>query len=184
MSNDLSKYLADPKPGMTLDELARDLNELAKIRDNARVAFCKRLAVAYLMIVGHVPSRGPSEGARKFYQWCDRKISAANGKRYTHHTLRRYMCVGFAKNPERTLREKNNQSNRTAKEGRDIAIAVRSAVATATPPKVIPITRLKKQGLPTDVATEVNRLMTAWEQASSQARSQFMYLVTGKRIAA
>jgi hypothetical protein len=46
------------------------------------------------------------------------------------------------------------------------------------------MTKLKAQGMPTDVAREVNVLMTAWEQASSQARSQFMYMITGKRIAA
>ena len=59
------------------------------------------------------------------------------------------------------------------------------AVKTATPPKVVPITKLRSQySLGTDIATEVNRLMTAWEQASPQGRAQFIYMVTGKRIAA
>ena len=30
---------------------------------------------------------------------------------------------------------------------------------------------------------EVNALMTAWEHASTEARSQFIYMVTGKRVA-
>jgi hypothetical protein len=183
MNGDLSKFLADPRPGMTLDELAVELNHLAQIRDNARLAFCKRLAVAYLMLVGHVPQRG-RRGSAKFYKWCSDKIRSANGKPYNINTLVGYVQVGFAKNPQKFLAQKMAYTTQRASAARDFAYAVRSAVSSDTPPKVIPITKLKQQGMPTDVAREVNVLMTAWEQASSRARSQFMYMITGKRIAA
>jgi hypothetical protein len=183
MTHDLSKFLADPKPGITLDELAKELNELAKIRENSRLAFCKRLAVVYLMIVGHPPRQSSKDG-RGFYEWCAAKIRSANGKQYTYSTLKTYIQLGFAKNPERFLRGMDESSHKSRERTRQIVVAVRRAVTTDTPPKVIPITKLKAQGMPTDVAREVNVLMTAWEQASSQARSQFMYIVTGKRIAA
>lgn len=51
-------------------------------------------------------------------------------------------------------------------------------------PKVLSITQVKKQcAIPTDIAREVNVLMTAWEAASPQARSQFLYLVCGRKVA-
>jgi hypothetical protein len=183
VSNDVSRYLADPKPGITLDELAVELNELARVRENARVAFCKRLAVAYMIVVGHRPVPHSKDGL-KFYGWCAKNIKSANGKQYSIPALKKYVWLGFSKNPkaayERDLRNTKNCVNSSLK----IGVAVRRAVQTDTPPKVIPITKLKAQGMPTDVAREVNVLMTAWEQASSQARSQFMYMITGKRIAA
>lgn len=181
--SDLTKFLAEPRPGMTLDELAAELNQLAKIRDNARLAFCKRLAVAYLMIVGHTPRKGCRDAA-PFYKWCASKIRSANGKQYTFNTIGNYLKVGFAKNPEKFIRELQQNTNKIIERQRALGSAMKRAVKTDDPPKVIPITRLRAQGLPTDVATEVNKLMTAWEQASPQARSQFIYLVTGKRIAA
>lgn len=191
MSQDISRYLADPRPGMTLDELARELNELAKIRENARLAFCKRLAVVYLMLVGHKPYRGARDTG-KFIKWCSDKLRSATGKEYKQGTLSKYVWVGFAKNPQKAFDRMMADSarfNRVARQLADgttqtLGSAVRRAVTTETPPRVIPITKLKQQGMPTDVAREVNVLMTAWEQASSQARSQFMYIVTGKRIAA
>jgi hypothetical protein len=184
MAYDVTKLLGDPNPGITLDELATELNELAKLRDASRVAFCKRLAVAYLMVVGHVPIGGSRDGL-KFYKWCDQKIRSANGKRYTIGVLKNYIRVGFASNPQKKYEQLLESSKLYNQRQRaDVRTAIRYAVTTDTPPKVIPITKLKAQGLPTDVAREVNALMTAWEQASSQARSQFIYIVTGKRIAA
>ena len=44
--------LREPEPTADLEQLARELNELAHVRQNARVAFCRRLAAAYLLIVG------------------------------------------------------------------------------------------------------------------------------------
>lgn len=183
MTAELSKFLGDPNPGITLDQLASELNELAKIRDSTRLAFCKRLALAYLMIVGHTPRKGCRD-ATPFYKWCSDKIRSANGKQYTFHTIGNYLKVGFAKNPQKLMRDRAALSNKSLEISRGIGSAVKRAVMTDAPPRVIPITKLKAQGMPSDVATEVNRLMTAWEQASSQARSQFIYLVTGKRIAA
>lgn len=184
MSADASKLLADPNPEITLDQLAVELNELAKIRDNARLAFCKRLALAYLMIVGHRPVVGASRDSAKFYEWVDRKIRAANGKQYTRSTIQTYVCVGFSKNSEKMQRQRDAVATVSVERNRLFSSAVRREMATDNPPKAIPVIELKKQGMPTDVAREVNALMTAWEQASSQARSQFMYIVTGKRIAA
>jgi hypothetical protein len=185
MTTDLSKFLADPKPGITLDELAKELNELARIRESTRLAFCKRLAVVYLMIVGHAPTKGGTgNGGKKFHEWCSAKIRSGNGKQYSAHYLNTSVRAGISKNPAGFLRRLNDSSNRVAVETRSFRDAVVRAVTAETPPKVIPMTKLKAQGMPTDVAREVNVLMTAWEQASSQARSQFMYMITGKRIAA
>jgi hypothetical protein len=183
MAYDVTKLLGDPNPGITLDELAKELNELAKVRHSARAAFCKRIAVAYLIIVGHPPSRQSSDGV-KFYKWCEAKIRSGNGKRYTRSTLKTYIYAGFAQNTEQLVRAADKEANKRVEFSRALGTAVKRAVADPDPPKVIPITKLKAQGLPTDVAREVNALMTAWEQASSQARSQFIYIVTGKRIAA
>lgn len=183
MTADVSKLLADPQPGMTLDQLASELNGLARIRDNARLAFCKRLAVVYMMIVGHRPVAASKDGA-KFFEWCNLKLISATGKKYSPRTLGHYLKVGFAKNPQRALNQIVQTNNRAHRESWSIKSAVKHAVTTDNPPKVIPITKLKQQGMPTDVAREVNVLMTAWEQASSQARSQFIYIVTGKRVAA
>jgi hypothetical protein len=190
MSNDVQKYLADPNPGITLDELARELNELGGIRDSARLAFCKRLAVAYLMVVGHRPIKGGHDG-KKFYDWCERKIRSGNGKTYKINSLKASLRVGFASNPEKALSKivdasKYSQRNlRNVEGGHTVASAIKRAVTTENPPKPATVTKLRSQfKLPTDVAREVNQLMTAWEQASSQARSQFMYMITGKRIAA
>jgi hypothetical protein len=183
MAYDVTKLLGDPNPGITLDELAKELNELAKVRDSARLAFCKRLAVVYLMIVGHAPKAGSHDG-KKFYAWCAAKLRSANGKQYTFKTLQAYLRVGFSANPQKLIRQNDKYAVTKGSAIRSLGAAVERAVRTEPPPKVIPITKLKAQGLPTDVAREVNALMTAWEQASSQARSQFIYIVTGKRIAA
>jgi hypothetical protein len=183
MTYDVSRLLADPKPGMTLNEIAAELNAIAKIRNDARLSFCKRLAVAYLMIVGHAPKQG-SKDAANFYKWCSEKIRSANGKRYGVRTLGNYVQIGFDKNPEALMRRKAENIHKHKELSLQLGRAMKRAITTDTPPKVIPMTKLKAQGMPTDVAREVNVLMTAWEQASSQARSQFMYIVTGKRIAA
>lgn len=177
----IETYLDDPRADISLDQLAVELNELAKIRHSARIAFCKRLAVAYLMIVGHMPKKGSSDGG-KFYKWCAERIRSGNGKAYTFSTLRTYLRVGFAKDPAKLLRQTTAFSNKREQETRSLGAAVQRAVADDDPPKVVPIKQLRdKYKLPTDVAREVNALMTAWEQASSQARSQFIYMVTGKR---
>jgi hypothetical protein len=177
---DISKLLADPNPEITLDQLAHELNELAKIRNSARFAFCKRLAMVYLLIVGHPPQTGVHV---PFYKWCSVNIRSATGKPYTFNTLRGYLKIGFADDPQRIMRERQRLVVIADQKSRAIGSAIRRAVTANNPPAATSIPKLKAQGMPTDVAREVNVLMTAWEQASSQARSQFMYMITGKRIA-
>lgn len=174
--------LSDPAPTADLDQLARELNELAQIRQTARLAFCRRLAAAYLLLVGHRPNRRSSDG-RKFRAWCDAKIRAANGKKYSHRTIELYLIIGFSKNPEAIIRQRTDDANDRAHEMRRIGAALSQAIRSETAPKPIPVRKLKTDfGLPGAVASEVNELMRAWENASPDARAQFIYQVTGKRL--
>lgn len=181
----IEQLLSDPAADISLDELRVEINELAKLRDKSRVAFCKRLAVAYMLLVGRPMSRNePSDGAqKKFYGWCARYIRTANNKIYSSGTLRTYVSVGFSANPAASLKAIRTQSNHRSELMRRLGSKLEDAVKTTTPPKVVPITQLRsKYKMPTDVAQEVNQLMRAWESASSEARSQFIYMVTGKRV--
>lgn len=181
--SDFQKILGDPQPGITLDQLAAELNALAKLRESARLAFCQRLAVAYLLLVGSRPK--PSANSEKFYAWCGKSIASARGKAYTKSALRSYLAIGFSKNPEKALAKRNATAQSHAAHTVKLGAAIRTAARSETPPKPVSITKLRTEHkLPTDVATEVNRLMTAWEQASPTARAQFIYMVTGKRLAA
>lgn len=181
----IEQLLSDPAADISLDELKAEINELAKLRDKSRVAFCKRLAVAYMIIVGRPFGKNEPRdgGSKKFTVWCAKNIRTANGKLYSTGTLRTYLNVGFSSNPAAALKSYRDQANHRSETMRKLGCKLDEAVKTATPPKVVPITKLRSQfNLVTDVATEVNRLMTAWEQASAQARSQFIYMVTGKLI--
>lgn len=183
----MEQLLADPPADISLDQLRIEINELAKLRDESRVAFCKRLAIAYMILVGRPLGRQePQDGAhKKFYGWCAKYIRTANNKIYSTGTLRTYVSVGFSSNPAASLKALRIQSNHRSELMRKLGSRLDEAVKTATPPKVVPITKLRSQfRLSTDVAQEVNKLMTAWEQASSEARSQFIYMVTGKRVSA
>jgi hypothetical protein len=183
----IEQLLADPTSDITLEELKVEINELAKLRDKSRVAFCKRLALVYMMIVGRPRStEEPNDGkGKKFYEWCRRHLRSANGKEYSTSTLSKYVGVGFSADPAMKLRDLRHQANHRSERMRKLGISLEEAVGRATGPKVVPIGKLQeKYKLPTDVAAEVNTLMRAWEQASSHARAQFIYMVTGKRIAA
>lgn len=174
--------LADPAPTADLNQLARELNELAKVRQNARLAFCRRLAAAYLLIVGHRPSTRSSDG-RKFRTWCDENIHAANGKRYSHRTLELYLIIGFARNPESIIAQRTNDTNKRAQKMRRFGAALAQA-PNKDAPKVWSIKEARaKLDVSTDVARELNILMKAWEDASPQARSQFLYIVAGRKVA-
>lgn len=174
--------LRDPSPTADLDQLARELNELANIRQSARLAFCKRLAAAYLLLIGHRPNRRSTDG-HKFRDWCDRKIRSSTGKKYSHRTIELYLIVGFSKNPEAMIQARTDDTNRRAHEMRRFGAALTQAVEKEAP-KVLSVTQIKsKYRVSGDIAQEVNALMTAWEAASSQARSQFLYLVSGRKVA-
>ena len=178
---DISKYQDDPSPSITLPELARELNAIAKLRDNLRLAFCKRIAVAYLSIVGHTPLNGSADG-RKFYVWCEENLRSGTNKKYTHSALRTYLRIGLAKNPQKLLRGMTIISNRRGTQVRQIGAAVVRAIGDDTK-KVVSVRKLRER-MPTNVAQEVNELLRAWEHASPEARSQFLYYVTGRKIAA
>jgi hypothetical protein len=182
----IEKLLDRPKVGITLGELKAELNALAQIRNKARVAFCNRLAIAYLMIVGQPFSPACRTGiSRPFYAWCEANLRSGTGKAYSQDTLAGYLRVGFSNNPAATLRAEKERVAAFSSSMRKLGSSVVHAARTDTPPKPVSISRLRTEHkLPADVATEVNRLMTAWEQASPTARAQFIYMVTGKRLAA
>lgn len=173
--------LLEPEPTADLEQLADELNQLAFIRQNARVAFCRRLAAAYLLIVGHRPNNGSSDG-KKFRSWCDAKIRSASKKRYSHRTLELYLIIGFSRNPEAIIRQRTDDANKQARKMRSFGAAMVHAVEKEA--TVLPIPQIRKKfEVTSDVAQEINALMTAWEQASTPARNYFLYLVSGKRVA-
>jgi len=183
--NDLARInarlLSEPEPTLSLAQLADDLNALANIRQNARVAFCRRLAAAYLLIVGHRPNTRSSDGS-KFREWCDKNIHSANKKPYSHRTLELYLIIGFSKNPEKIVRQRVDDANRRAHHMRRFGAAIAHAVENNV--TALPVTKIRKQFDTTgDVAQEINALMRAWEQASTTARNHFLYLVSGQKIA-
>jgi hypothetical protein len=181
----MEQLLSDPAADISLDELKVEINELAKLRDNSRGAFCKRLALVYMILVGRPFGKSePRDGASaKFFKWCAKNIRTANGKIYSSGTLSAYLRDGFSSNPMVSLKQRRDQSNHRSETMRKLGSKLDEAIKSATPPKVVPITQLRsKYKLPTDVAQEVNQLMRAWEQASSEARAQFIYMVTGKRV--
>lgn len=183
----IEQLLSDPAADITLDELKLEINELAKLRDKSRVAFSKRLALAYMLLVGRsYGKREPLDGeSKKFFLWCAHHIRTANGKVYSTGTLRAYLRVGFSGNPATTLKAIRAGANHRSELMRRLGSKIDAAVWSAAPPKPVSITKLRTQfKLPSNVAQEVNSLMTAWEQASPEARAQFIYSVTGRRLAA
>lgn len=181
----IEQLLSDPAADITLDELAVEINELAKLRDNSRVAFCKRLALAYLIIVGRPLSKNePADGAgKRFFGWCAKHIRTANNKIYSTGTLRAYVSVGFSANPAAVLKARRRQANHRSETMRRLGCKIEAAVSA--PPKVVPITKLRSRfNLPTNVAREVNDLLAAWDRASPEARAQFIYIATGRRLQA
>jgi hypothetical protein len=178
----VESLLADPAADISLDDLKTELNELAKLRDKSRLAFCKRLAVAYLLIVGRVPTMSSprDDKPKKFFEWCWKNLRTANNKQYSTGTLKTYLSVGFSSNPEKLIKDRAASANDRGNRVRSLGASITHAARSETTPKVVPIMKLReKYKLPTNVAQEVNVLMRAWEQASSQARSQFIYMITG-----
>lgn len=181
----IEQILDEPDPNATLDDLKAELNELAKLRERSRVAFCRRLAIVYLTLVGRPMTReAPRDnGSEKFYLWCRKNLRSANGKEYSTTTLRKYVAVGFSGNPVTALKELRASANRISEVARKLGSALIKNVKEEQATKVVPIVKLRER-LPNDVAREVNNLMRAWEQASSEARAQFLYHVTGRKISA
>lgn len=173
--------LTDPKPDISLSELKADLNELAKLRQNTRLQFCKRLAIVYFLICGRRYSKeAPKDDATsKFLRWCEQNIRTYNGKRYASNTLRGYLFVGFSSNPEKALSKRQAESNHTNEVNRKLGSRIRQAIQTDCPPRPVPVATIRQKfEVNRDVASEVNALMRAWEQACPEARRIFIQHVT------
>ena len=188
----IEELLDDPKSESSLETLKQEMNELAALRHNSRVAFCKRLALAWMVIVGQRPVVGPltmeikkeyKENSHKFYTWCFKNLKTANGHHYSSGTIRTYLTTGFSNNPEKTIRDAYRASKRSDEKTRKLGAAVRKAVNLENQPQAVPIYRIKTKFKTTpDVAREVNILMRAWEDASTESRSLFIYQVTGRKL--
>lgn len=177
----IEELLADPRSDAGLPELRAELNELAKLRQNSRLAFCKRLALAYMLVVGRrYGSDAPKDGGtNKFTRWCDQNIKSATGQRYRVGTIVGYLAVGFAASPEKALVKANRAVVRIDARKRKLGAAIIRAMDKPEPPKPVPIARLRERfDINRDVATEVNQLMRAWEQACPEARRIFIQQVT------
>ena len=183
------RLLLDPGSDTSLDDLKRELNALAHLRTDSRLAFCKRIAVAYMIIVGHAPNERTltgRENARKFYLWCAENIRTANDKRYSKPTLRAYVDVGFSVNPANKLQEirahvekARHKSHEDAKRGRLILAATISPKNTKAP---VSISKKVQSSFGSDVSGEINALIFAWDSASAQARKAFLYMITGAKF--
>ena len=176
----IEDLLTDPRSDISLPELRAELNELAKLRHNSRLSFCKRLAVAYLLIVGRRFSmNAPRDGGtKKFTLWCTENIRTANNKNYSTGTLLSYLNIGFSASPEKTLAKEAQRQANSSEKNRNLGAKIKLAIERPVAPKPIPIIQLRERfDLNRDVATEVNQLMRAWEQACPEARRIFIQQV-------
>lgn len=191
----IGDLLADPTADMTLEDLKNHLNELAGFRQNVRVAFCKKLARAYFLIVGSEPMKpGHSghvgystealAGRKRFFLWCKNNLRSASGKEYKTTSLLTYVGLGFKVAPEKVIAFQLKREQKRAAANRSVAVALVKAIDAPGPKVVAAPTLRKKYALPSNVAAEVNALMRAWDEASTEARKQFLYLVTDRRISA
>ena len=181
------QLLLDPSSDASLDELKQELNELAKLRTSARLAFCKRIAVAYMILVGHVPAEAKLTGrsdAKKFYQWCALNLRTSNDKPYSKSTLRAYVGVGFDTNPALALNKirsavvvARHKSHDDTKRGRLLGVAIIRPTAA-----IVKLPSNRKDPISSNISQEINTLMSAWEQASAQARRSFLYMITGQQF--
>lgn len=172
--------LQAPSADADLESLKDELNALAKIRYNARLSFCLRLASAYLLICNRPFSRKANHdgGTKKFCLWVRKNLRSANGKSYSDSTIRDYLAVGFNTDPAGWLRKKQHQQLARTRKMLRFASAVKKRIPL--PPQPLPtLLQLEKRNrISSDVALEVNRLMTAWESASPLARETFFKLIS------
>lgn len=176
--------LADAPSDVTLEQLRADLNALGRLRQDARIAFCKRLALAYVKLIGRRLGYDRKEdgGTTKFLQWCAENIKSSSNKQYARRTLVNYLQVGFAADPVKAFESRIHETTTTNESSRKLGVALKKAVAKEEAPRPISITVLrKKYSYTPDIASEVNALMRAWEDASPESRKQFLYLVTDRK---
>ena len=143
----IESLLADPAADISLADLKAELNELAKLRDKSRLAFCKRLAVAYLLLVGHKYGTGAprSSEPKKFFEWAWKNLRSANDKQYSTGTLKSYLAVGFSANPEKLLAQRTALHAKRSEAVRVIGNEIMKAVREDIELKGVPITRLKEK---------------------------------------
>lgn len=96
-----------------LSFLAKDLQQLErelsgsldqKTRRHKRLLFCRLLAVAYLLLTGHMPRKGGApkiHKVKKFYDWCEEHVRNRNGAPYSGEALRLYVRYACSSDPER-----------------------------------------------------------------------------------
>jgi hypothetical protein len=76
------------------------------------------------------------------------------------------------------MRDLARTAKRRDERMRKLGNGLARAISNGT--KVVPIRRQRVDG---DIGQAVNKLMSAWESATPIARSQFIYMVTGAKIA-
>lgn len=180
----LEELLEDPSGEASLDVLKQEMNELAVLRQNTRLAFCKRLALVWMIIVQAVPTQGKrtaEENAKRkqFFLWCGKNLRSATGKQYSSGTLKTYLQTGFASNPAEHYNALMRKDRLRAHKQRKLISGLHKAIETA--PRPIPIAVLREK-YTSDIAREVNQLMRCWEESSSEARASFIYQVTGRKL--
>jgi hypothetical protein len=135
---------------LSLPELAGRINSLAKNTDDARLAFCYAMAEA--------KRRVPLETNMTFAQWGAEYLRKPNGEPYSRWTL--YSYANFGEHPERLTQSRKKSSAHSS---------FRYAATAA-------LRALRRANIP----DQVNALMTAWEAASEDARSQFLHMINAQ----
>lgn len=151
------------KKKATLVVLAKKINHLTK-----NISICAVDPGSSRMEIGALLLKAKNEFFRhndgRFIKWCYENIHKADGKPFSNVTLYNYMK--YAKNPE--LMKKEIERQRLYSQTRCQAIKFLSG------------------GNPINGANhseQVNRLVYAWDHASTEAREQFMSIVRLKDAA-
>jgi|SRR5665213_650151 len=172
----------DLSPDVTLPALARQMNAIAVGKESLRLEWLKRLAVAYLIVVGHRPAVGPPREAKndgsKFYAWAAQHLVSGTGRAYPYYALRKYVTQAFSANPAAQIAAVVRDKRRNGIRASALGGVITRAIKTELPPAAATqtITRTFKRLNPSaDVQAELRALVAAWEGASPEARRIFVH---------
>ena len=140
---------------LELKQAAKTINELAKQEEDARLALCQAIAAAQELV--------HKEGL-VWRTWAYENLRRADGSRWSQWTL--YSYASFGRDPSKLnrVRDKINRHGRNARE------ALR--LVSASP--------ARRQSQEIDIGKEVDFLLSAWRNASPEARRRFLKLIAEK----
>ncbi len=136
-----------------LREAARTINELVKKEDDTRLALCKAIAAAMDLV--------RKESNLPWREWADANLRKPDGSKWSSWTL--YSYASFGRNPKKLehVRKAIAQNGQNARKALRVAKQAMSIPQQRPPSGMI----LERQ---------VESLMFAWRNASSEARKVFL----------